>query len=47
MTDQNLPTEPLRAEHRDLLPHLQALDTAADQIDRWDRTAMATPGAHS
>jgi iron-sulfur cluster repair protein YtfE (RIC family) len=37
MTDQNLPTEPLRAEHRDLLPHLKALDTAADQVDRWDR----------
>jgi iron-sulfur cluster repair protein YtfE (RIC family) len=35
MTDQALPTEPLRAEHRDLLPHLLALDTAADELDRW------------
>jgi iron-sulfur cluster repair protein YtfE (RIC family) len=32
-----LPTEPLRAEHRDLLPHLHALDTAATDVDRWDR----------
>lgn len=37
MTSQTLPTEPLRAEHRDLLPHLRALDTAADELDRWDR----------
>lgn len=37
MTDDTLPTEPLRAEHRDLLPHLRALDTAADEVDQWDR----------
>lgn len=37
MTSPTLPTEPLRAEHRDLLPHLRALDVAADEIDRWDR----------
>jgi iron-sulfur cluster repair protein YtfE (RIC family) len=36
MTDQTLPTEPLRAEHRELMPHLKALDTAADEVDRWD-----------
>ena len=37
MTDEpHLPTEPLRAEHRDLLPHLRALDTAANEVDRWD-----------
>jgi iron-sulfur cluster repair protein YtfE (RIC family) len=33
------PTEPLRAEHRDLLPHLLALDTAANDIAGWDRDA--------
>jgi iron-sulfur cluster repair protein YtfE (RIC family) len=37
MTNQTLPTEPLRAEHRELLPHLRALDTTADEVDRWDR----------
>jgi iron-sulfur cluster repair protein YtfE (RIC family) len=37
MTSPTLPTEPLRAEHRDLLPHLRALDVAADEIDHWDR----------
>lgn len=36
MTTQALPTEPLRAEHRELLPHLQALDHAADEAYRWD-----------
>ena len=36
MTSQALPTEPLRAEHRELLPHLHALDTAAGEADRWD-----------
>jgi len=36
MTDQRL-TEPLRAEHRDLLPHLLALDTAARDAAGWDR----------
>lgn len=38
MTDQR-PTEPLRAEHRELLPHLLALDTAANDAARWDRDA--------
>jgi iron-sulfur cluster repair protein YtfE (RIC family) len=33
------PTEPLRAEHRDLLPHLLALDTAANEAAGWDRDA--------
>jgi iron-sulfur cluster repair protein YtfE (RIC family) len=37
MTSPTLPTEPLRAEHRDLLPHLRALDVTADEIDHWDR----------
>lgn len=36
MTNQTLPTEPLRAEHRELLPHLHALDTAAGEAHRWD-----------
>ncbi|HEX6424840.1 MAG TPA: hemerythrin domain-containing protein [Acidimicrobiales bacterium] len=36
MTSDTLPTEPLRSEHRDLLPHLRALDAAADEVDRWD-----------
>jgi iron-sulfur cluster repair protein YtfE (RIC family) len=36
MTEPSLPTEPLRAEHRDLLPHLRGLETIADEIDRWD-----------
>lgn len=36
MTNVTLPTEPLRAEHRELRPHLRALDTAADEVDRWD-----------
>jgi iron-sulfur cluster repair protein YtfE (RIC family) len=38
MSDQR-PTEPLRAEHRDLLPHLLALDSAATDAARWDRDA--------
>jgi hemerythrin-like domain-containing protein len=37
VTTEPLPTEPLRAEHRDLLPHLRALDTAANEVDRWSR----------
>ena len=41
MTDATLPTEPLRAEHRDLLPHLQGLDTIADEVDRWDADEAA------
>jgi hemerythrin-like domain-containing protein len=36
MTNRTLPTEPLRAEHRELLPHLQALDAAADEAHEWD-----------
>jgi iron-sulfur cluster repair protein YtfE (RIC family) len=31
-----LPTEPLRAEHRELLPHVATLRTVADSIGRWD-----------
>ena len=31
-----MPTEPLRAEHRDLLPHVAELRTIADSIGRWD-----------
>ena len=38
MTEQR-PTEPLRAEHRDLLPRLLALDAAADDAPGWDRAA--------
>ena len=41
MTDTTLPTEPLRAEHRDLLPHLQGLETIADEVDRWDADEAA------
>jgi hemerythrin-like domain-containing protein len=37
MTTEQRPTEPLRAEHRDLLPHLRALDTAANDVAGWDR----------
>jgi iron-sulfur cluster repair protein YtfE (RIC family) len=36
MTEPRLPTEPLRAEHRDLLPHLRGLETVADEVERWD-----------
>lgn len=35
MTDP-LATEPLRAEHRELQPHLQGLDAAADEVEGWD-----------
>ena len=45
MTEPTLPTEPLRAEHRDLLPHLQGLETIADEVervpDRWDAEEAA------
>ena len=41
MTDATLPTEPLRAAHRDLLPHLQGLETIADEVDRWDADEAA------
>jgi len=42
---EHRPTEPLRSEHRDLLPHLLALDTAANDAATWDRdTAVATLG---
>jgi iron-sulfur cluster repair protein YtfE (RIC family) len=37
MTREQRATEPLRAEHRDLLPHLLALDAAADEVAGWDR----------
>lgn len=37
IASQPLPTEPLRAEHRELLPHLRTLDTAVDGLDRWTR----------
>jgi len=36
MTEPSLSTEPLRAEHRDLLPHLRGLETIADEVDRWN-----------
>jgi hemerythrin-like domain-containing protein len=36
MTNQLLPTEPLRAEHSELRPHLDAIDAAADGAHRWD-----------
>lgn len=36
------PTEPLRAEHRDLLPHLLSLDTAANDVAGWDRDAAVS-----
>lgn len=29
-------TEPLRNEHADLYPHLEALDTVAASLDEWD-----------
>ena len=41
MSNASLPTEPLRAEHRDLLPHLQGLATVADEVDRWDADEAA------
>ena len=41
MTEPTLPTEPLRAEHRDLLPHLQGLETIADEVDRWNADEAA------
>jgi len=34
MNDALRPTEPLRAEHRDLLPRIEALDAAAFDLDR-------------
>lgn len=36
MTSRAQPTEPLRAEHRELLPHVEALDDAAAEAHRWD-----------
>lgn len=36
------PTEPLRAEHRDLLPHLLSLDTVANDVAGWDRDAAVS-----
>lgn len=35
MTATTRPTEPLRAEHRDLLPTLEAFDTTAADLDGW------------
>jgi iron-sulfur cluster repair protein YtfE (RIC family) len=41
----DLATEPLRAEHRELLPHLRALQTAADELAKMDRSeAVRTLG---
>ncbi len=31
----------MRAEHRDLLPHLQGLKTLADEVDRWSADEAA------
>ena len=31
-----MPTDPLRAEHRDLFPHVAELRTIADGVTRWD-----------
>lgn len=37
MTDHVLPTQLLRAEHRDLMPQLLAIDDAARELPGWDR----------
>lgn len=37
MTTAERPTEPLRAEHRDLLPRVLGLETAAADVADWDR----------
>lgn len=34
------PTEPLRAEHRELLPHIEALRVAADHVGAIDEAAL-------
>lgn len=39
MTTDQRPTEPLRAEHRALFPHVLALDEAAADLAGWDRDA--------
>jgi iron-sulfur cluster repair protein YtfE (RIC family) len=45
-TAANLPTEPLRAEHRELLPHIAVLRTIGDSLGRWDAdTARQIVGA--
>lgn len=31
----SLPTEPIREEHRELLPHLHELERAATEVTRW------------
>ena len=41
MTSENRPTAPLREEHRDLLPHVRELDSAADEVEGWDRAEAA------
>jgi len=35
------PTEPIRAEHRDLAPHLQELDRVADELAEWSHETAA------
>jgi len=37
-----LPTEPIRAEHRELLPHLEHLDSAALHLSTWDQETAAS-----
>ncbi|MEZ5175189.1 MAG: hemerythrin domain-containing protein [Acidimicrobiia bacterium] len=36
-----LPTEPIRAEHRDLLPHLEHLEAASRELPSWDAATAA------
>lgn len=38
----SLPTDPIRAEHRELLPHIQELDRAAVEVARWDQKVAST-----
>lgn len=40
-TATHCPTEPLRAEHRDLLPHLLRLETVASELDGLEHEAAA------
>ncbi|KAA3641050.1 MAG: hemerythrin domain-containing protein [Armatimonadetes bacterium] len=37
-----LPTEPIRAEHRELLPHLEHLEMAAVDLPTWDEETAAS-----
>lgn len=32
-----LPTDPIRHEHHELVPHIQELERAASQVHEWDR----------